>query len=177
MLSDRVRGKRFEKTLSFIEKVLPNKNLEIIDLGQPNELASLIKMKGYNISNTTTHDFDFEPLALKESSAQVVTAFEIIEHLVSPFPLLQNLPGNTLIATVPLRLWFAKSYRNKSNEFDMHFHEFEDWQFDWLLKKAGWKVVYREKWVLPTYQFGIRPMLRFFYPRIYAVHAERVGHA
>ena len=43
-------------------------------------------------------------------------------------------------ASVPLRLWFANAYRNKSDQRDQHFHEFEDWQFDWLLEKAGWKI-------------------------------------
>ncbi len=174
MIFKKVRQRRFDKTLSFIEKVLPNKTLTIVDLGQPNDLASLIKQRGYNITNTTVKDFDFEPKALEGSTAEVVTAFEIIEHLLSPFPLLLNLPGETLIATVPLKLWFAKSYRNKNDEYDMHYHEFEDWQFDWLLKKAGWQVVYSEKWILPTGQLGIRPLLRFFYPRIYAVHAIRI---
>ena len=39
---------------------------------------------------------------------------------------------------VPLNLWFASAYRNKTDLWDRHYHEFEDWQFDWLLEKAGW---------------------------------------
>jgi hypothetical protein len=24
--------------------------------------------------------------------------------------------------------------------WDRHYHEFEDWQFDWLLEKSNWKI-------------------------------------
>ena len=55
-----------------------------------------------------------------------------------------------------------------------HFHEFEDWQFDWLLEKAGGRVVRSEKWTSPSRVLGFRPLLRRITPRYYAVEAERV---
>ena len=30
--------------------------------------------------------------------------------------------------------------KSKTNIRDRHYHEFEDWQFDWLLEKSGWQV-------------------------------------
>jgi hypothetical protein len=58
--------------------------------------------------------------------------------------------------------------------WDRHYHEFEDWQFDWLLEKTGWKIMARGKWTNPTKKIGIRPLLRWFTPRYYIVYAERI---
>lgn len=63
---------------------------------------------------------------------------------------LQQLPTNKLIASIPLMLWFAKAYKNPNEKWDRHYHEFEDWQFDWLLKKADWKIISSQKWTQPT---------------------------
>jgi hypothetical protein len=86
---------------------------------------------------------------------------------------LKNLPGKKLIVTVPLRLWFKGAFRNPNNRRAQHYHEFEDWQFDWLLEKSGWNVIHREKWTSPTKKIGFRPFLRRITPRYYAVYAER----
>ena len=99
----------------------------------------------------------------------------LLEHLVAPFNVLQALPSNRLLASVPLRLWFAPAYRSKTDPWDRHFHEFEAWQFDWLLEKAGWEIKDRLSWAHPVKKIGIRPLLRRFTPRYYLVYAERVG--
>ncbi|MDX1741588.1 MAG: hypothetical protein R3178_09855, partial [Rhodothermales bacterium] len=65
------------------------------------------------------------------------------------------------------------AYRSTSDPWDRHFHEFEDWQFDWLLEKAGWDVVRRSRWPAPTGWLGLRPLLRRFTDRYYAVEAVR----
>ena len=44
---------------------------------------------------------------------------------------------------------------------------------NWLLEKAGWKVMASEKWTAPISPIGIRPLLRKFTPRYYIVYAER----
>jgi hypothetical protein len=162
--------RRFSKTLSFLKEVAPPPG-ELIDLGPPNPLAERMKAAGYRVANTRG-DLDERPEAAS-GDADVVTAFEILEHLVSPLPLLRGIRAPRLVATVPLRLWFAAAYRNPSDPWDRHFHEFEDWQFDWLLEKAGWSIVRTEKWTSPTGIIGVRPLLRRFTPRYYAVFAER----
>jgi hypothetical protein len=173
MAISKVDRKRFERTISFLKRVEPNCKT-ILDLGTRNDLSKELERFGYQVTNTQGEDLDLNPEALSNyKSVDVVTAFEILEHLVSPFTLLKNLQSNNLVATVPLKLWFVKAYRSRTNEFDMHYHEFEDWQFDMLLNKAGWTITYSEKWKAPTFQIGIRPFLRFFYPRFYAVHATR----
>jgi hypothetical protein len=170
----RIREDRFKKTINFLKKVEPNCK-SILDLGVKNTLSQRLESTGYQVQNTQGEDLDLNPeCLLNYPKVDLVTAFEILEHLVSPYPILKNLPSNKLVATVPMSLWFAKPYRNKNDKFDMHYHEFVDWQFEMLLNKAGWKITYIEKWKAPTYQIGIRPLLRFMYPRFLAVHAIRV---
>ena len=166
--------KRFINSIDYFKKHVTPSDV-ILDLGTENDLSRRIREMGYDIVNTGGQDLDIEYTTLtNRDDISVVTAFEILEHLVSPLHMLKALPGNRLIATVPLRLWFARAYRNKNDRWDQHYHEFEDWQFDWLLEKAGWRITDREKWVSPGRINGIRPLLRRFTHRYYAVCAERL---
>jgi len=166
--------RRYRNTLEFISGNI-DKEENILDLGVVNALSSKLSDLGYMVENTKGEDLDLEPdILTRYGKYDAVTAFEILEHLVSPFVLLKKLPAKKLLATVPLDLWFSKAYRSKEDERNRHFHEFEDWQFDWLLEKAGWKIIKREKWTSFANEFGIRPFMRKFYPRYYAVYAERV---
>ena len=127
----------------------------------------------YRVTNTGGEDLDLVTDAVKNPEYDLVTAFEIFEHLLAPFNILRDIQAPKLVATVPLDLWFSKAYQNKNDERDRHYHEFEDWQFDWLLEKAGWNIIKKEKWTNPVNKIGIRPILRRFTPRYYAVYAER----
>ena len=164
--------KRYEKTLNLLQKFV-SKQSTILDIGVRNQFSELMKEKGYHVVNTQGEDLDFEASELGKYHADFVTALEILEHLVNPLGVLQNLPANKLLVTIPLRLWFAKAYRNMSDPRDCHYHEFEDWQLDMLLEKAGWEIKFREKWTHPVRKIGIRPLLRYFTNRYYAVYAER----
>ena len=164
--------RRYNLTLNFVKKYI-SKNEEIFDLGIKNPLSDLLKSNGYTVKNTNGEDLDFDCSSIQNSKADVVTAFEIFEHLVSPFVVLKEIKANKLIASVPLKLWFSNAYKSKTDMRDRHFHEFEDWQFDWLLEKAGWTIISREKWTNPTKKIGIRPVLRYFTKRFYIVYAER----
>ena len=141
--------RRYNLTLNFVKKYI-SKNEEIFDLGVKNPLSDLLKSNGYTVTNTNGEDLDFDCSSIQNSKADVVTAFEIFEHLVSPFVVLKEIKANKLIASVPLKLWFSKAYKSKTDMRDRHFHEFEDWQFDWLLEKAGWTIISKEKWTNPT---------------------------
>ena len=165
---------RYEKTFRFIDRHI-DRSEKILDLGTPNKLHGELIRLGYDASSTQGEDLDIEnDLLERYGRFDVITAFEILEHLVSPFELLRKLPADKLIATIPLRLWFSPAYRSSTDKWDRHFHEFEDWQFDWLLEKAGWEIRDRDKWINRSSITGIRPILRNITPRYYAVYAERI---
>jgi hypothetical protein len=165
-------NKRFKKTLEFLETSVPAP-AKVLDLGVENPFSTIMKSQKYEVTNTSGDDLDLSPLVDQENEYDLVTAFEIFEHLLSPFNLLKELKTKKLVATVPLKLWFANAYRSKTDMRDRHFHEFEDWQFDWLLEKAGWNIKKRSKWTNPVGKIGVRPILRTITPRYYAVYAER----
>lgn len=165
-------NKRYLKTLDFITGSLHPPGT-VLDIGTPNPFSDILKSKGFTVFNTSGEDLDDKPEVVSAYAVDAVVALEILEHLVNPLGVLRSLKSNRLFATVPLSLWFARAYRNKSNRWDQHFHEFEDWQFDWLLEKAGWEKVRSEKWTFPVFKLGIRPLLRSITPRYYAVEARR----
>ena len=166
-------NKRFKHTAQFLKKHISTDS-NILDLGVENPFTNIMKQQGFTVENTQGEDLDIDTTSIENSDADVVTAFEIFEHLLSPFTVLQSIKADKLVASVPLKLWFSSAYRSKTDMRDRHFHEFEDWQFDWLLEKAGWKIIDRQKWTNPTKKIGIRPILRWFTPRYYIVYAERV---
>ncbi|MCB0456701.1 MAG: methyltransferase [Flavobacteriaceae bacterium] len=163
--------KRYKHTLQFLKEKVSTED-KILDLGIENPFSEILKKEGFQVTNTQGEDLDLDTAAVKNENYDVVTAFEIFEHLVSPFNVLQDIKAKKLVASVPLKLWFASAYRGKE-PWDNHYHEFEDWQFDWLLEKAGWKIKKREKFTNPVKKVGIRPILRRFTPRYYLVYAER----
>lgn len=165
-------NKRYKHTLEFLRKVVPPPQ-ELLDLGVRNPFCEIMEQEGYSVSNTQGEDLDTELRAVQNHPAQVVTAFEILEHLIAPYNLLETLQADKLVASIPLRLWFASAYRSKTDPRDRHFHEFEAWQFDWLLEKSGWNIKERHQWAHPVNKVGIRPILRTFTPRYYIVYAER----
>lgn len=164
--------KRFRHTLAFLKKHIPLSD-KILDLGVENPFSKIMTDEGFSVVNTSGEDLDNNQDALRNSEYDVVTAFEIFEHLLNPYTVLQNIKANKLLISVPLRLWFSPAYRSKTDQWDRHYHEFEDWQLDWLLEKTGWKIIDREKWTNPVNKFGIRPLLRRFTNRYYIVYAER----
>ena len=164
--------KRYRITLEFLKKYIDT-NEEILDLGVPNPFSEIMKKNNYTVFNTQGEDLDTEFSTVKKSNASTVTAFEIFEHLVAPFNVLREIKADKLIASIPLKLWFSSAYKNPNDKWDRHYHEFEDWQFDWLLEKSGWEVISKKKWTNPTKKIGFRPILRLFFPRYYIVYAVR----
>lgn len=164
--------KRYRLTLEFVKKHISISE-GILDLGVENPFSEMMKGEGFSVHNTKGEDLDVDFLAVQKSNATVITAFEIFEHLVAPFNVLREIKAKKLVASIPLRLWFSTAYRSKTDPWDRHYHEFEDWQFDWLLEKAGWTIKDRMQWTNPVKKIGVRPLLRSFTPRYYIIYAER----
>ena len=166
-------NKRYKNTIEFLKTNI-KPAATILDLGVENPFTTIMEREGYIVTNTKGEDLDVETSNIEKAITDVVTAFEIFEHLLSPFTVLKAIPSDKLVASVPLKLWFSSAYRSKTDLRDRHFHEFEDWQFDWLLEKAGWNIKARKKWTNPVKKIGIRPFFRLFKPRYYIVYAERI---
>jgi len=166
--------RRLNKTMQFMAKSVPAP-AKVLDLGIENTLSDLMKTSGYEVINTQGEDLDVEYLHLNSHKVDVVTAFEIFEHLFAPYNLLKELQVENLVASVPLKVWFNNAYWNELDDRDKHYHEFETRQFDLLLKKTGWQIAHSEIWKMPPGKInGIRPLLRFIWPSYYAVHCKKI---
>jgi hypothetical protein len=165
-------SKRFNITLQFLKKHITTSET-IFDLGVSNPFSKIMEENGYTVKNTKGEDLDNDQSALQNETYQVFTAFEIFEHLLNAYTVLENVKCDKLLISIPLRLWFSSAYKSKTDTWDRHYHEFEDWQLDWLLEKTGWKIIDKEKFTHPVKKFGFRPLLRYFTPRYYIVYAER----
>ncbi|MEM9680680.1 MAG: methyltransferase [Bacteroidota bacterium] len=172
MYNGKLPTRRYKHTLEFLKQHVDSSD-HILDLGVKNPFSDIMISEGYQVDNTEGEDLDEYRDLIKSSKANVVTAFEIFEHLLSPYEVLKSINAQRLVASVPLKLWFSNAYKSKTDPWDRHYHEFEDWQFDWLLEKAGWDIKARKKWTNPTKKIGIRPLLRWFTPRYYIVYAEK----
>lgn len=166
-------SKRFNLTLQFLKKHVSTAET-VLDLGVPNPFSKIMEDNGYTVINTKGEDIDNDQTALQTENYSVFTAFEIFEHLLNPYTVLQNVKADKVLISIPLRLWFSPAYRSKTDMWDRHYHEFEDWQLDWLLEKAGYKIVDHLKFTHPVKKLGFRPLLRWITPRYYLVYAEKV---
>lgn len=178
MYEGRIPNRRYRKTLDFLRRSIGREE-KILDLGIPNPFSELMARDGFAVSNTKEEDLDLHPDIGRRYDFTCITSFEVFEHLVAPYNLLNQVqppPGGkiTLVASVPLKVWFAKAYWNNKDPWDRHYHEFEPRQFDWLLEKSGWRIVKSETWTSPArFTLGIRPLLRLVWPSYYFVHAEK----
>lgn len=166
-------NKRFKLTLEFLKKHLTTSET-ILDLGVENPFSKIMKEEGYQVTNTIGEDLDENQTFIQNQKTDAVTAFEIFEHLLNPYTLLKEIKSDKLFISIPLRLWFSPAYRSKTDMWDRHYHEFEDWQLDWLLEKTGWKIIDRMQFTHPVKKIGFRPLLRMFTNRYYIVYAEKM---
>lgn len=164
---------RFNRTLDFIREAGIGSE-KILDLGPPNPLSDMLRQNGYNVTNTLPEqDLDEDFSVVADPQYDVVTAFEILEHMVSPYPLLKAISARKLIISVPLSMWFARAYWSDNDPYDRHYHEFEPRQIVMLLEKAGWKVVEERKYTSYELKPAIRTILRMVTPRHYFLYCTR----
>lgn len=172
-MKNRHLEKRYTKTLTFLKKHAPE-NASLLDLGTENPFSIIMKEAGFSVQNTQGEDLDVDYQKYTNLGVDLVTSFEIFEHMLAPFNILKSLKTKRLIASVPLKLWFASAYWNEKDDWDKHYHEFEVKQFNFLLEKTGWKIKDSELWTSSDWRkIGVRPILRHFTPRYYIVYCER----
>ncbi len=145
--------KRYSRTIDFLQSVLPAP-ATLLDLGVRNELSEIMESYGYQVINTEGEDLDQNLERVKTAEVDAVTAFEIFEHLVSPYNVISAIPCKKLIATVPLNLWFARAYRSDTDPWDRHYHEFEDWQFDWKRRVGTFERPKSGRARFPQWEYG-----------------------
>ena len=131
-----------------------------IDLGDKTEMTDLIESKfGVTVDNTN-HDLDF-PFNYNKKYSNLFM-FEIVEHLVNPLVCLTSIKqyiskDGILYLSTPI--YRPKWMRNKK----LHFHEFNFNELQFLIDKAGFKIL-NKKIINPTklrYAItGIRPLIR-----------------
>ena len=82
-------SKRFNLTLSFLKKHIKTSET-IFDLGVPNPFSKIMEDNGYTVINTKGEDLDNDQTALQNETYNVFTGFEIFEHLLNPYTILES---------------------------------------------------------------------------------------
>ena len=75
--------RRYNLTLNFVKSTLAKMRKFLIWVLK-NPLSDLLKLNGYTVTNTNGEDLDLIVHRFKIVRQDIVTAFEIFEHLVSP---------------------------------------------------------------------------------------------
>ena len=111
MYEENYPRKRYKLTLDFINKYI-SKDDVILDLGVDNPLSKLLKLKGYNVSNTNGEDLDTDFKAVEKNNADVICAFQILEHLVSPYNILNRTKAKKLMTR--LRIFNSQNHSHQA---------------------------------------------------------------
>ena len=82
--------KRYRKTLEFFKRFI-SKDENILDLGVKNPLSEILIKEGYKITNTNSEDLDFNRSCIHTNEYSVISAFQIFEHMLNPFQLLNEI--------------------------------------------------------------------------------------
>ncbi|HZH70224.1 MAG TPA: methyltransferase, partial [Flavobacteriaceae bacterium] len=90
--------KRYKITIDFLNEVI-SPGSKILDLGVENPFSEIMKQHGYQVENTQGEDLDEEFSCVQKSDAEVVTAFEIFEHLIAPYTILKEIKAGKLVAS------------------------------------------------------------------------------
>ncbi|MGA9589048.1 MAG: methyltransferase, partial [Salegentibacter sp.] len=83
-------SKRYRETLKFLMESVPPP-AKVLDLGVKNPFSGIMSENGYEVHNTGGEDLDEQTSAVKTRDYEVVTAFEIFEHLLAPYNILKEI--------------------------------------------------------------------------------------
>jgi len=153
---------RWKKSLDFIGDNYSFKNA--LDIGDRSGLTAMMESKYQIKFYNTKGDLDFVRL---DGRYDLITSFEIIEHLFNPLYHLTEVKGalsenGKIILSTPLakpRVLWAKK----------HFHEMSIKSIKALFEASGFKIIRQEIFRVHPFIFyfsGVRPLLRLFYDKI-----------
>jgi SAM-dependent methyltransferase len=158
---------RWQKTMRFVEGSQPAiaELSSGLDLGDRTPLCDDLERHFCCHFASTGCDLDIDSLS---GSYDVVTAFEVLEHLFNPLHALLEVrkvlagPHARLFVSVPA----AKPALLKSPD---HFHEMSPSELDSLFGRAGFRSIRSDifrirRW--PFYLTGFKPFLRAFYEKV-----------
>lgn len=162
------KERRHQQTIEFLQRHV-EVGKSILDLGEASSLTVLMQDEGYFVFNTS-FDLDRTPELISEYDADVVTGFQILEHLIEPAPVLKTINSRHLVVSVAMPRRLENLYWNTDDEHDQHYHEFHQCQFDKLLRHCGWQIIATELWKSHSSILG-----RVLYPqpKYYIVYAKR----
>lgn len=140
-----------------------HENEIVMDLGPFNHLGTRMKREfGCVVRHTGEIDLDDE-WQFGAWFADAVCAFNILEHVFNPLAVLRKgmsilKPGGKLYAAVPRRPSWMRS--------EHHFHEFDDYRWDWLVTRAGLRIERHASFRMRNEGFGVlRPAVRLLCER------------
>ena len=151
---------RWEKTMAFLKEYDANLGL---DIGDKTPFTQQLEAHFNCAFNNTAIDLDEGKL---KGKYDVITAFEIIEHLFNPLHLLTEI-SNILKEGGKLYLSTPKGKPHFLWSKD-HFHEMKEKSILSLIERAGFTVIRKEEiriHPLLFYFTGIRPFLRFIFEK------------
>ncbi len=166
-LSDPAHAVRWRKTLEFLQ----GSSLSAIplarglDLGDRTPYTAVLEQHfGCPFENTTV-DLDLEALS---GSFEVVTAFEVLEHLFNPLHALLEikrlLAGKEARLFVSMPLWKPPFLASPD-----HFHEMTRRSARSLFMRAGFAVLRNAEFRIRHplfYLTGVKPLLRAWYEKV-----------
>lgn len=183
-LWDEVPDKVCYSTLDFILPTIGKirTGIKCADCGERNKKIEIIEKFTYlKFDVLNADDFNFNKLHSNRSNRKkydLITCFEVVEHLTNPAFFLQNVvnllkPDGVLFLSFPGRpkwMW--------SN--DIHFHEIDPARAKrWLFEPLGLEVIRQGKanMYYPEWHrwLGIRPMVRYYkcYTNLYELRKKK----
>jgi hypothetical protein len=154
---------RYRRTIRLLDPYM-SREIRILDLGPDNYMRRmLIKHFKCSIIGTDELDLNYDFNEVANDDFDLITSFEVFEHLFNLFPLLSTLRRFNLpmICSVPLRFPLARQYWTEDYH-DRHYNEFEPRQIRWILNEAGFRIAKEEMWYMDFNFRGVRPLLRTF---------------
>ncbi len=165
--SDEANRIRWQKTMRFVESstFARSKAASALDLGDRTPLVGELENLFGCTFESSCCDLDVDALS---GRYDVVTAFEVLEHLFNPLHALLEArkvlsgPDSRLFVSVPA----AKPAMLASPD---HFHEMRPQALQSLFSRAGFRVVRHDAFRIrrwPFYLTGLKPLLRAIYEKV-----------